>query len=85
MCETKSSEHLLIDFVIEASQNSTPFEYKQLKSALQCMKVLSKINQDDLDKLWADECMTLDIDPKDGAVLQHDFIRIVTRASLLPG
>jgi hypothetical protein len=83
MCETESSEHSLIDFVL--SQNSKLFGFKQLIAALECMNVISKLCREDLDKLWAHECMTLGIDPKDGTVLQHDFIRIATRASLLPG
>jgi hypothetical protein len=85
MSDTENPESLLIDFVLEASQSSKLFGYEQLKAALKCMAVLSKINKDDLDKLWSHECTSLGIDPKDGAVLQHDFIRIATRASLLPG
>ena len=85
MCETESSELLLIDFVLEASQNSILFKFKQLHAALQCMDVISKINKEDLDRLWDHECTTLGIDPIDGNVQQHDFIRIAARASLLPG
>jgi hypothetical protein len=85
MCEKESSEHLLIDFVLEASRKSQTFDFEQLKAALRCMEILSKICKEDLNKLWQHECNVLGIDENTGAVLQHDFIRIATRASLLPG